>query len=428
MFRLLNAEASALPGDLESLKQQRVVFTSVNLLLLLVLLFLHTWFASFWGSPSTSLTALIAASFLVRTMELMWLRGRELTREASGFLTAASMTLNLGLAIVLATVVDREDSQYFALLVVPILESAFRFSLGRTLATVAAADIIAFYWVWRYFRMHPPVEVGEYFEAGTISIIFLIVGGLISMMVQSLGRKQALLAKVRERLLQDEKLAAVGRISSVVAHEIRNPVAMISSSLSTAKLLEGEEREKMFEIATLEASRLVKLTSALLAYARPRRPMPALNVLRDTVLYVAEACRAHAGAKSITLNVQAQDVVTAEYDVAMLQEALMNLVMNAVDASPSGEAIDLMVLESGKGEARVEVANRGNPIPPQVVERLFEPFFTTKTGGTGMGLATARSTVRAQGGDLILASNSGRICFSVILPKRSNQERAEPGK
>jgi len=331
------------------------------------------------------------------------------------------MALNLGLAVALATVVDREDSQYFALLVVPILESAFRFSLRLTLAVVTAADSIAFYWVWRYFHAHPPLEVGEYFEAGTVSLIFLIVGVLISMMVESLGRKQALLAQVRERLLQDEKLAAVGRISSVMAHEIRNPVAMISSSLSTAKMLSGENREEMLEIAALEASRLVKLTSALLAYARPRQPAPARNVLSDTVNYVKHACLAHAGEKSITLTVLGQNDVVAEYDEAMVREALMNLVMNAVDASPAGEAVSLRVAESGADEARIDVENGGNPIPPKVVQHLFEPFFTTKASGSGMGLATARSTLRAQGGDLVLAGNARRVCFSMILPKRSNQ-------
>ncbi len=78
--------------------------------------------------------------------------------------------------------------------------------------------------------------------------------------------------RTREQLLQEERLAAVGRLSSAIAHEIRNPVAMISSSIATAKQLAGAEREEMFEIASAEATRLVTLTTDFLDYARPRPP------------------------------------------------------------------------------------------------------------------------------------------------------------
>lgn len=427
MIQDLDARAAVLPGDFESLGRQLSVFTILNLCLLAILLVLHIWFASFWGKPSLSLTILLATCFAARTMEWVWLRKRTPTPHASAIVTTASMALNLGLAIVLATVIDREDSQYFALLVVPILESAFRFSLAPTLAVVAAADGITFYWVWRYFHAHPPVDIGEYFEAGTISIIFLIVGVLISMMVRHLGNKQAQLAKVRERLLQEEKLAAVGRISSALAHEIRNPVAMISSSLSTAKTLAGAEREEMFEIATQEASRLVQLTSALLAYARPRKAVPTSGALRDAALYVAEACRAHAQAKSINVRVDAPDAVIAEYDLALLQQALMNVVINALEASLPGQQVELTVGTSGTDRARIDVENGGGPIPFEVAEHLFEPFFTTKTAGSGLGLATAHSAMRTQGGDLVLSSNSQRIRFSLILPRRSALARVAAG-
>ena len=191
-------------------------------------------------------------------------------------LTCCSIGFNLSLALVLASVVDREDSQYAALLVVPILESAFRFGPAATLAVAAGADGILFYWVWRYFRVHPPTHVGEYFEAGTVSIILQIVAALASTMVQRLRRKQMQLEETRERLLQQEKMAAVGRLSSAVAHEIRNPVAMISSSLATAKTLEGGDREEMLEIARLESSRLVN-SDQRSSWLMPGRAVPHLR-------------------------------------------------------------------------------------------------------------------------------------------------------
>jgi signal transduction histidine kinase len=410
VFRDLRGESAAPAADFDSLRTHRVAFIILNVFLLGALLFLHLVFASFWGQPSDALFALLGACLAVRTVELMLVRGRTLSPKTSAVLTWGSVAFNLALAVVLASIIDREDSQYAALLMVPILECAFRFGLAATLSVVAAADAITFYWVWRYFDLHPPVHSGEYFEAGTTCIIFLIAGLLVSTMARHLKR-------ARERLLQEEKLATIGRVSSVVAHEIRNPVAMISSSLATAKKLTGPGREEMLGIAAKESERLVGLTSSLLAYGRPRRPAPARRNLRDTVQYVAEACRARAQEKSVSLRVEAPEEAFAEYDPGLVEQTLMNLVLNAVEASPAGTGVDLLV-RMGGGEARIDVENSGGPISPEAVPRLFEPFFTTKPAGTGLGLATAHSAARAHGGRLVLAGNSDRVRFSLFLPRQ----------
>ena len=173
----------------------------------------------------------------------------------------------------------------------------------------------------------------------------------------------------------------------------------------------------MLEIARRESSRLVSMSRDLLAYARPRRPQPSRAGLRDTLLYIAGACRAHAAVRSVTLQVHAPEDVMADYDQSLLQQALMNLVLNAVDASPAGAAVSLALTAASQALARIDVENAGGPIPGEAVERLFEPFFTTKPNGTGLGLATAYNILRAQGGELTLARNSRNICFSVLLPR-----------
>jgi signal transduction histidine kinase len=419
-----------LAGGLYSLKRQRVVFAVLDLSLLAILLFLHATFASFWGKPSTALAELLGVCFVIRAGEVVWLRGRVLQPRASAWLTGASIAFNLLVAFILATVIDREDSQYFALLVVPVLESAFRFGLRSTIAVVAVADGVAFYWVWRYFHAHPPTDVGEYFEAGTISIIFLIVGVLTSVMIGILRRNQeqlewnvSELERTRARLLKEETLAAVGRIASAVSHEIRNPAAMISSSLATAQKLTGSQRDEMLAIAGKEAERLVSLTSDLLAYARPRRPALVFQALRDTLLNVAATCRAHAETRGISLRVAASGEVTMAHDQGLVQQVLLNLVMNAVDASPPRGTVELALTTSADDEIRIDVENAGGPIPPSVAARLFEPFFTTKPAGTGLGLATAHSVALAQGADLALTLNSTHVRFSLIFPAISGSRK-----
>jgi signal transduction histidine kinase len=135
----------------------------------------------------------------------------------------------------------------------------------------------------------------------------------------------------------------------------------------------------------------------------------------DSLAYVADASRAHASKKRIRFELAAPQDLMVRADSGQLQQALMNVVLNAVDASPAGSTI---ILRSHNGNQKVciDVENAGPPIPEGVLGRVFEPFFTTKPRGTGLGLAIARNIARAQGGDLVIAANSpDRVCFSLIL-------------
>src|SRR5579864_9816906 len=164
----------------------------------------------------------------------------------------------------------------------------------------ADMDVSLFWQVWWFYKKHPPVDVGEYYEAGITSLLFAIVGVLVWLLVADLRRKEFRLANnvlelehAREQLLREERMGAVGRLSSAIAHEIRNPVAMIASSIATAKELAGAEREEMFAIASDEANRLSRLTSEFLDYASIRTPTLTETSVADLVGYVADASRAH---------------------------------------------------------------------------------------------------------------------------------------
>ena len=115
------------------------------------------------------------------------------------------------------------------------------------------------------------------------------------------------LERTRERLLAEEKLAAVGRLSRALAHEIRNPVAMIASSLATAASAgqDEAERKEMFAIAAKEAARLERLTTDFLVYARPRAPQISRANLADMLNYIATVARAHAANKGVAIDVLA---------------------------------------------------------------------------------------------------------------------------
>lgn len=426
LVRDASPRASAQPVDLLSFKRQQTVFIVLNLLLLLILVLMQWSLASFWNEPSLELVGVAAAVFLIRIPELLWLRrrSRPIPPVIPIALTWVSILLNIGLTILLSQLTDHEDSPYVALLLLPILEAAFRFRFSTLLGVIAASDVACFFWQWRFFVKHPPVDVGEYAEAGTTSLMLAVAGVLVWLLVRDLRRKETRLAdnlheleQTREKLLHEEKLAAMGRLSTAIAHEIRNPVAMITSSITSAKQSSGPEREEMFAIASEEAGRLSRLTTEFLDYASTRRPNMTATSIADTVAYIADAARAHASQKGIKFQLQVPDNLLASADGGQLQQALMNLVLNAVDASPSQGTIVLRAWPYDQ-TVQIEVQNAGSPIPEDVRHRLFEPFFTTKPRGTGLGLAIARNIARAQGGDLKLTEN-GPSCvrFSITLPR-----------
>lgn len=425
MSNYRETDSSSFAQEVLSFKRQQTVFIVLNLSLLAILLLMHWSLASYWGQPSLWLVATVGLVFLLRIPELIWIRrlSRPVQPAVLRTLTWASIILNVVLTILLSDLTDHEDSPYTALLALPVLEAAFRLRLSTLLGVIGLSDLACFFWQWRFFVKHPPVDVGEYIEAGTASLMLAMIGVLVWLLVRDLQRKETSLAnslheleRTREKLLHEEKLAAVGRLSSAIAHEIRNPVAMIASSIATAKQLSGAEREEMFAIASDEATRLTQLTTEFLDYASVRQPKSEAISVADTLCYVADASRAHSSQKGLKVELDVPETLLAKADAGQLQQALMNLVLNAVDASPPGGTIALR----GRPEHQatlIEVENSGLPIPESTMGRMFEPFFTTKPHGTGLGLAIARNIARAQGGDLILAAN-GPVCvrFSLSLP------------
>ncbi len=419
-------ESSLLAPDLPSFKRQETIFVVLNLFVLAALLLIHTLYSSVFGNPPLLLVIVLTTGFLANVIELIWVQGVTfLSPTVIVGLTWATISLNMTLAFALASLSYRQDMQYFALFMGPILQAAFRLSLSATLSVVAASTALEFFWVWSYFHRHPPVQISEYLETATISLIYAIAGILVWTLVHNLRNKEKDLRtslidleQARERLVIEEKLAAVGRFSSAIAHEIRNPVAMISSALATAvgDQLDAVERKEMYDIAAKEASRLEKLTTDFLVYARPRPPTMQPCEVAESVAYIADICRPRAAERAVEVQVAAPDGLRANMDAGQVQQALLNLVMNAIEASLSGGVVVLRSKRDGSW-IRVEIENSSGPIPPEAVDRVFEPFFTTKPAGTGLGLAIARNIARGHGGELVLSRNQpGIVQFSLTLP------------
>jgi signal transduction histidine kinase len=239
--------------DYQSFGRQEFVFAALNLLLIGALLALQVISKSVRGKPAASVIVVLAAGFLIQGAHLIWLRKRSATssRGKRQFLTFWSLGFNTALAFALTLMTIRGDTAYYALMLLPILEASFRLDLRGTVTVIAIAVFISFMGAYG-------MKFGEYIEAGAIAVIYSVMGVLVWLLVNNLREREASfvrnlqeLERTRQQLLADEKLAAIGQLSRAIAHEIRNPVAMISSSLATATRpgLDESEREEMFSIA-----------------------------------------------------------------------------------------------------------------------------------------------------------------------------------
>jgi signal transduction histidine kinase len=429
-------EAALELPDFLSFRRQERVFAGLNLALLAFLCLTQFLWEQYLGAAHPQVLALLGVGIVANIGELLWLNlRRELGAGAVARLTWAMIAIHLAIAFGIASYSYKKDVQYFALMIPAILQAAFRLSLGAVILTIAVSDGLIFFWVWNYFRVHPPVDPNEYVGAGTVALIYAVIALLVWTLVNHLRRKQLELTrslvdleKAEAKLLIEEKLAAVGRFSSAIAHEIRNPVAMISSALATAAHHEPgtAESQEMYEIATKEAGRLERLTTDFLAYARPRSPSMVLSDVADSVGYIAEICRPRAAEQNVEVRCDCAEGLWAEVDGGQLQQALLNLAMNAVEASLPGGTVILRGRREG-GQVCIDIENGNGPIPAATVACIFEPFFTTKPSGTGLGMAIARNITMAHGGDLALAHNDAKaIRFVLSLPLKAAGEEHGP--
>lgn len=411
--------------DHESFRRQEFVFASLNLLLIGALLALQALSLYVRGKPSGAVVIVLAIGFAIQAAHIVWLRtkGATSSRGKQQFLTYWSLGFNTTLALILTLLTIKGDTAYYALMLLPVLEAAFRLDLRATLTVVILADIITFMGAYG-------MPFGEYIEAGALSVIYSVMGALVWLLVNNLRAREASFVRnleelehTRKQLLADEKLAAIGQLSRAIAHEIRNPVAMISSSLATATRAgqDEAEREEMFAIAAKEAQRLERLTTDFLVYARPRPVQVARVSLADALNYVATVARAHAANEGVTIDVAVDNSLEGEFDANQMHQALLNLVLNAIDACHRGDLVKLNAQMNGNGRIRIDVVDPAGPIPDETVAHIFEPLFTTKQGGNGLGLAIARNIVRAHGSDIVLRINEPRqVCFSLEIPAAHN--------
>jgi two-component system OmpR family sensor kinase len=273
------------------------------------------------------------------------------------------------------------------------------------------------------------VEAGAAFHAplAQVRTTYLSAMGLSLLLVAifstGLGLALRALERARQAHGRAERLAAIGQMSAMVAHEVRNPLGILRGQVELAReRLAAEaparERERFVEMLA-EIERLNRLTEEFLALARDAPVERAALDLRDLIAEVMGAARAFTTSAGARLDLQLPEAgLAVEGDALKLRQLLLNLVLNAAQVGGAGVHVRVAAAAVGD-EAVVTVADDGPGVPAELVANLFEPFVGARPGGSGLGLAVARRIAERHGGRLVLdpaPAGAPGASFSLHLP------------
>lgn len=237
---------------------------------------------------------------------------------------------------------------------------------------------------------------------------------------------------LQEKYYESEKLAAVGQLSAGIAHEIRNPLSSIKMSLQILeKRMQPEGNDlKRFRIAQREVEHLEQLVNDVLIYARPATPQKKPTELRRIIEHVLAMAEKEITDKKIVVQTLFEDLLPPLLvDDAMIEQAFLNLIRNALEAMPEGGRLRIAARRSGEdsGRAAVEIEDNGCGIDEKDMPHIFNPFFTTKSSGTGLGLTPVKKIVESHDGDIEILSKKGEGTRVVVsLPLEEADSAGKP--
>ena len=305
---------------------------------------------------------------------------------------------------------------------------AFRFFLVSLVLAIAPAIM---YWLFSKALIAPLyglLDVAGQVSRGHMSVrarggVLLEINTLATAfndMLDTLELQRRKLSDANAAMARQQVLAEVGKFSMIVAHEIKNPLAIIKGSLDILKkegAVEAQLKNRLLVFVDEEVARINKLVEDFLLFARPQTPAFRLVALNDLVDSMMQRLKLMHSAICLDLALFAvPDGKELRCDANLLERALLNVVRNAVEASTGSDEVKVRVSCSSRRLA-FTVLDNGPGLSLEDRNRIFEPFYSTKAKGTGLGLAIVKEIINAHGGKISIANRkNGGSCFTVSLP------------
>ncbi len=383
-----------------------------------------------WASPTRSSAELEVLGALA-VLQLASPRIAVLNTQRGNL---AVILLKLLLGFLLIGVTGGIASSYYPILLLPVVSAATTLGpMGTTIFTVlACAAYLSF--VHIAYSLGYMLE-GLYLRDLSLRVIFLPVVAYLTYGLAADNREAAVRAQAAADQLADanrrlteaeasirrsERLAALGQLTAGLAHELRNPLGTMKASAEMLLERTDSQNELGRELAgyiSTEVDRTNSLITRFLEFARPvklRKAPTDINALIDRA--AGTLARQHPADHPAIHKNYDPALPLIEVDAELLERVFINLLQNAVQASPAGSTVTIKT-RVAQGSAEIAVLDRGSGIRPEDREQIFNPFFTTKSTGVGLGLAVSSKIVDEHGGKISVESELGRgSTFRVTLP------------
>ena len=246
-------------------------------------------------------------------------------------------------------------------------------------------------------------------------------------------RDLSVIKKLEEKVRRSEKLAAIGELAAGIAHEIRNPLSSIRGFAQFLRhALKDKPQEQVYaDTMVAEVDRINRVVSDLLTFARPVEAELVPTEITDLIEHAVRLVAADASSRDVQIQTRIADVSKLPLDANQMTQALLNLLLNALQAVDPGGRIEIGA-DFNVEEACLDlwIADNGPGISPDQKEKIFEPFFTTREKGTGLGLAIVHKIVENHQGEIQIESPIGGSTtgcrFTMIIPMQ-NIHRSNKG-
>lgn len=300
---------------------------------------------------------------------------------------------------------------------IPIVMGAAWFGLRGGLITAAVVSALVLPYVL-FGEQTNHTLAGETVEIIFYFAIAALAGALIDREMFARHKRE----EMRLELERSQRLSLVGQMAAGVAHEIKNPLASIKGAVEIIgdESASEADRSQFKKIVVSEIHRIDGTVKDFLAFARPRKSkmekLDLSSAIQDTLTQI-EGQVAKSGMR---LKSSIIPEIYVLGDKSKIHQMTLNLILNAIEASQSGSAVNVQLSRNGSGKAHLVISDEGTGLPQADIEKVFEPFYTTKSTGTGLGLAIVRSIVEELNGRIRIENvPTGGASVEVELPTYS---------
>ena len=265
----------------------------------------------------------------------------------------------------------------------------------------------------------PRTYTKEWIELATAMVAQVGLSIANARLYESVRKSYEEVAHTRAEMVKRERLAGLGELAAIVAHEVRNPLGVIYNATNSLKRLtnDSEDAATLLDIVREECERLNHIVGDLLDFASPRKlmlqPEEIGRILGEVVEAVPESPQKNEATRfELTID---DDLPSVLVDRRLMRQAFLNVALNAVQAMPHGGTLHMRAFAK-EGDVWVEITDEGPGITDHDLPKIFEPFFTTKATGAGLGLAVVKRIVDDHGGHVEVHSKPTGTTFCFRLP------------